>query len=171
MHAGGRRFDSGWLHHQYRLKQHRRVVPNARTHQTSGFGPGSLTIQRVVMTLDGGIVVRTPRPRVCCIRDQHVTPDSRKIRDAGERLFGVIWSSDQAHMVDALAATGDEGRGSLRKASGSWQTSFDPGMSEWGNPTWITRSSASEFIGCRGKPGELKHLSTRRKRNQPRFPE
>ena len=37
-------------------------------------------------------------------------------------------------MVNALAATGDEGRGSLRKASGSWQTSFDPGMSEWGNP-------------------------------------
>ena len=38
-------------------------------------------------------------------------------------------------MVDALAITGDEGRGSLRKVSGSWQTSFDPGISEWGNPT------------------------------------
>jgi len=38
------------------------------------------------------------------------------------------------HVVDALAITGDEGRGSLRKAPGSWQTSFDPGMSEWGNP-------------------------------------
>ena len=37
-------------------------------------------------------------------------------------------------MVDALAITGDEGRGSLRKAAGSWQTSFDPQMSEWGNP-------------------------------------
>jgi len=38
------------------------------------------------------------------------------------------------HVVDALAITGEEGRGSLRKVSGSWQTSFDPGMSEWGNP-------------------------------------
>ena len=38
------------------------------------------------------------------------------------------------HVVDALAITGDEGRGSLRKVSGSWQASFDPGMSEWGNP-------------------------------------
>ena len=38
------------------------------------------------------------------------------------------------HMVDALAITGDEGRDSLRKASGSWQISFDPEMSEWGNP-------------------------------------
>jgi len=38
------------------------------------------------------------------------------------------------HVVDALAITGDEGRGSLRKAVGSWQTSFDPQISEWGNP-------------------------------------
>ena len=30
--------------------------------------------------------------------------------------------------------------------------------------------SVTEYIGCRGEPGELKHLSTRRKRNQPRFP-
>ncbi len=37
-------------------------------------------------------------------------------------------------MMDALAITGDERRGSLRKAAGSWQTSFDPQMSEWGNP-------------------------------------
>ena len=37
-------------------------------------------------------------------------------------------------MADALAVEGDEGRGSLRKASVSWQTSFDPAMSEWGNP-------------------------------------
>ena len=30
--------------------------------------------------------------------------------------------------------------------------------------------SYTEYIGVRGEPGELKHLSTRRKRNQPRFP-
>jgi len=41
------------------------------------------------------------------------------------------------HVVDALAITGDEGRGSLRKATGSWQTSFDPSMSEWGNPALL----------------------------------
>lgn len=40
--------------------------------------------------------------------------------------FEVIWSSDEAHMVDALAVGGDEGRSSLRKATGSWQTSIDP---------------------------------------------
>jgi hypothetical protein len=31
-------------------------------------------------------------------------------------------------------------------------------------------ASAAEYIGCRGEPGELKHLSIPRKRNQPRFP-
>ena len=46
----------------------------------------------------------------------------------------VIGSSDKVHVVDALAITGEEGRGSLRKAAGSWQTSIDPQISEWGNP-------------------------------------
>ncbi len=52
------------------------------------------------------------------------------------RLRGrkVIGSSTEVHVVDALAITGEEGRGSLRKAAGSWQTSIDPQMSEWGNP-------------------------------------
>ena len=55
-------------------------------------------------------------------------------RDASPRDTPVIGSSEQVHVVDALAITGDEGRGSLRKAVGSWQTSFDPPISEWGNP-------------------------------------
>ena len=63
-------------------------------------------------------------------------------------------------MVDALAVIGDEGRGSLRKATGSWQTSFDPDISEWGNPPDLGRVSYTEYIGVRGEPGELKHLST-----------
>ena len=49
----------------------------------------------------------------------------------------VIGSSEQVHVVDALAITGEEGRGSLRKVVGSWQTSFDPQMSEWGNPALL----------------------------------
>src|SRR4051812_37084936 len=40
----------------------------------------------------------------------------------------------------------------------------DPGISEWGNPP--ARVSPSEFIGRRGEPGELKHLSSRRKGHQ-----
>ena len=57
-----------------------------------------------------------------------------KAPTAGRQDAPVIGSSEQVHVVDALAITGDEGRGSLRKAGGSWQTSFDPPMSEWGNP-------------------------------------
>ena len=86
------------------------------------------------------------------------------------RLLGVIWSSEEAHTVDALAVRGDERRGSLRKASGSRQTDFDPEVSEWGNPAIIRWLSCTEYIGARSEPGELKHLSTLRKRNQPRFP-
>jgi hypothetical protein len=37
--------------------------------------------------------------------------------------------------VDALAPDTDEGRGWLRKATGSCRPSFDPWISEWGNPT------------------------------------
>ena len=44
---------------------------------------------------------------------------------------------------------------------------YYPGISEWGNPT--LGSSVTEYIGCGSEPGELKHLSTPRKRNQPRF--
>jgi hypothetical protein len=59
-------------------------------------------------------------------------------------------------MVDALAITGDEGR-----------DSFDPEISEWGNPPLGV--SHDEYIVMRGEPGELKHLSSSRKRHQPRF--
>jgi hypothetical protein len=37
-------------------------------------------------------------------------------------------------MVDALALRADEGRGTLRKASGSRVQALYPGISEWGNP-------------------------------------
>ena len=55
---------------------------------------------------------------------------------AGDPLWDAraMGTSEQVHMVDALAITGEEGRGSLRKATGSRQTDLDPWMSEWGNP-------------------------------------
>ena len=40
----------------------------------------------------------------------------------------------EVHVVDALAAGGDEGRRSLRKVPVSGQARDDPEMSEWGNP-------------------------------------
>ena len=68
-------------------------------------------------------------------------------------------------MENTLALQGDEGREWRRNASGSCQTSYYPGMSEWGNLSWvIPRSPTLFWVGS--EPGELKHLSTPRKVNQ-----
>ena len=40
----------------------------------------------------------------------------------------------QGRTVNALTPKDEEGRRRVRNASASSQTSFDPGMSEWGNP-------------------------------------
>ena len=58
-----------------------------------------------------------------------------------------------------MAITGDEGRGSLRKAAGSWQTSFDPQISEWGNPPlhrWLSMESVVLALCARTKAPQVK---------------
>ena len=42
-------------------------------------------------------------------------------------------------------------------------------MSEWGDPAGEILSAVYESIVCSGEPGELKHLSSRRKRKKHRF--
>ena len=51
-----------------------------------------------------------------------------------------------------MAIRGEEGRDSLRKASGSWQMSCDPEVSEWGNPTHT--KNACVFCMLRGQKTE-----------------
>ena len=60
--------------------------------------------------------------------------EEKEVRTQQERLYRVVWLSDKAYTVDALAVRGDEGRVSLRKAVVSRQNAFEPQMSEWGNP-------------------------------------
>jgi len=43
-------------------------------------------------------------------------------------------------------------------------TGIDPGISEWGNPP-VYLVSCDKFIVVRSERGEVKHLSTLRKRN------
>ena len=62
-------------------------------------------------------------------------------------------------MVDALALRDDEGRGKLRKAAGSCKRALIRRC-----PNGETHYA--EGIVRKRKRGELKHLSTRRKRNQ-----
>src|SRR5258708_25075774 len=51
------------------------------------------------------------------------------------------------------------------KSAGELRANVDPAISEWGNPpSGATLGvSRSESIGSGGEPGELKHLSSRRK--------
>ena len=73
----------------------------------------------------------------------------------------------QGRLEDALAHTGDEGRGTLRKATGSREQALIRGYLN--GATHPFGVSLSESIGQRGKRGELKHLSTRRKGHQLRL--
>jgi hypothetical protein len=77
--------------------------------------------------------------------------------------------SDSGHEVDALGHAGDEGRIRPRKSAVSCQISFDPHVSEWGNPLEVTfQYPAVSEVAAGGIRRELKHLSTSRKRNQAR---
>ena len=64
-------------------------------------------------------------------------------------------------MVDALALRGDEGRDKLRKAAGISTYELIRRY-----PNGATRHVEDMSPSNRSKPGELKHLSNRRKRKQ-----
>ena len=64
-------------------------------------------------------------------------------------------------MVDALALRGDEGRDKLRKATGIGTHNMIRRY-----PNGATRHVEDMSPRNRSKPGELKHLSNRRKRKQ-----
>ena len=68
-----------------------------------------------------------------------------------------------------MALRAEERRDKLRKAMGEEQISLDPWISEWGNPADRLQSSMRQSITHGGEPGELKHLSSRRKRKKHRF--
>ena len=67
-----------------------------------------------------------------------------------------------------VARRAEEGRGQAAKCLGESLAGRDPRVSEWGNPSEGTQAPPGESIARRGAPGELKHLSTPRKREDPR---
>ena len=80
------------------------------------------------------------------------------------------WSRLQGRRADALAPGAEEGRDKLRKAAGR---SKYPLIRRY--PNGETRqkellSPYDESIVIRREPGELKHLSSRRKRKKHRIP-
>ena len=68
--------------------------------------------------------------------------------------------------MDALALRADERRDKLRKASGSGKYTLI--RRSLNGETWLSKpqSSYGEYIAIRREPGELKHLSSQRKRKQ-----
>ena len=83
----------------------------------------------------------------------------------------IVWSSYKERRVDALALRADERRDKLRKASGRSKypliRRYLNGETRLSKP----QSLHGESIAMQGEPGELKHLSSRRKRKKHRFRE
>ena len=64
-----------------------------------------------------------------------------------------------------MAPDAEEGRGSLRKAPGSREQALIRGYPNGETRGCEPPAPADEHIVSRGEPGELKHLSTQRKRD------
>jgi hypothetical protein len=62
----------------------------------------------------------------------------RKAKEKEHEKKSIVFSVSRGKLqwltVDALAPSAEEGRGSLRKVSGSREQATYPGISEWGNP-------------------------------------
>ena len=91
------------------------------------------------------------------------------MRKGGGARVGVPRSSGERHGADAPALGAEEGRGKLRKAMGSRTRAVIHGCPNGGTRRSRPPSPCAESIGARGEPGELKHLSSRRKRKKKRF--
>ena len=85
-------------------------------------------------------------------------------------LYKHEWSSNKERRVDALALRADERRDKLRKASGRSKypliRRYLNGETRQSKPL----SSVRQSITYGREPGELKHLSSQRKRKKHRFP-
>ncbi len=70
-----------------------------------------------------------------------------------------------------MALRADERRGKLRKSAGSGTHAMIRRRLNGETRTGRARAPWAESIGPWGEPGELKHLSSRRRRKKHRFPE
>ena len=78
--------------------------------------------------------------------------------------------SRKGRRADALALRAEERRDKLRKAAGRSKYPVIRGYLNGETHMPKRRVSISESIAYGGEPGELKHLSSRRKRKKHRFP-
>ena len=76
------------------------------------------------------------------------------------------WLSKERRRADALALGADERRDKLRKAAVRGTYPVTRGCLNGETRQGKTLSSIRQSITCGGEPGELKHLSSRRKRKK-----
>ena len=69
-----------------------------------------------------------------------------------------------------MVSRAEEGRGKAAISLGKLSSKLIRGFPNWATSQSKTLAHLAEHIGLVREPGELKHLSTPRKRNQPRFP-
>ena len=81
-----------------------------------------------------------------------------------------MWLSKEGRRTDALALRAEERRDKLRKAAGSGKYTVIRGYLNGETRLSKPQSPCTEYIGVWREPGELKHLSSRRKRKKHRFP-
>ena len=119
----------------------------------------------------------TPRRRN---EERHPEPSSRRCKEREEtrqepktrrRVDALKRLSEQERRVDALALRADERRDKLRKASGRGKYPTIRRCLNGETRLEGLQSLHGESIAMQGEPGELKHLSNRRKRKKHRFPE
>ena len=110
--------------------------------------------------------IRTGLIQLISLRDTSIDNRHRLMPSLGmgkKRTKSKQSSVNEGRLVDALVLRGDEGRGTLRKAAGRGERPLIRGY-----PNGETHTA--RCIPARGsEPGELKHLSTRRKGHQKRL--
>ena len=179
LHAGGREFDPPWLHQgaagragEGRERGKAEGASECRAASARSRGLAGRHWRPGIFNSSGNAHIHTPRPR----RPRRRVPGGaarekskwRMRPPAGGRLglYGqankrIRWMPRRQEAMKDVAACEKPRRGGKQPMTR-------------GCPNGETRpacwASRPESIGAGGEPGELKHLSTPRKRNQPRFP-
>ena len=106
-----------------------------------------------------------PKGATLCSPEEKEESEAEGSRKTPER------SSKKEHRADALALRADERRDKLRKAAGRSKYPKSRGYLNGETRMRSPHASMRQSITHGGEPGELKHLSSRRKRKKDRFSE
>ena len=113
--------------------------------------------------MPAGCAIKQKTAKQCHARHGRREAIWGKSQGNGQAVKGL---SKEGRRVDALALGADERRDKLRKAAGRGRYPLIRRCLNGGTHMSRPHVSVHESIVCGGGPGELKHLSSRRKRKQ-----